>query len=357
MSPRNSATTDSGKATSVAGSSTSSAVSPLVTIMIAMSPTTFDDGVTLTMSPNISLTCGIGARHFVPAGVVDAERARLLAQVGVLAAGHAVHVHLGRAGTHVALERRVAVAHLLPVVGEHAQVVGVEPGFARPVAQRFDDRTEVRLRREAAHRVERAVHGIAAGIDRREHAGGRDAAGVVRVEVHRQADLVLERLDQRVRRARLAQARHVLDAEDVRAGLLELLRHRDVVLEVVLGLARIAQVARVADGGFAQLAGLAAPRPSRRACCRPSSANRRRGTRRRRSAPPAARSSARRCRGSSCSRRRWPSAAASAAAGSASPRGTRSRRSHGHSAGSASRRRTSRRPSIRPRTGPAASRA
>jgi hypothetical protein len=28
-----------------------------VTIMIAMSPTTFDDGVTLMMSPNISLTC------------------------------------------------------------------------------------------------------------------------------------------------------------------------------------------------------------------------------------------------------------------------------------------------------------
>ena len=56
MSPRNRDTTDSGNATSTSGSSTSSRLSPLVTIMIAMSPTTFDDGVTLTMSPNISLT-------------------------------------------------------------------------------------------------------------------------------------------------------------------------------------------------------------------------------------------------------------------------------------------------------------
>ena len=30
---------------------------PLVTIRSAMSPTTFDDGVTLTMSPNIPFTC------------------------------------------------------------------------------------------------------------------------------------------------------------------------------------------------------------------------------------------------------------------------------------------------------------
>ena len=46
----------------------------------------------------------------------------------------------------------------------------------------------------------------APGGDRREHAGGRDAAGVVRVEVHRQAGLLLERLDQIVGGTRLAQA-------------------------------------------------------------------------------------------------------------------------------------------------------
>ena len=59
------------------------------------------------------------------------------------------------------------------------------------------------------------------------------------------------------RRARLAQAGHVLDAEDVRAGALQLARERDVVLQVVLRLARIGEVAGVADRRLAQLARLA----------------------------------------------------------------------------------------------------
>ena len=49
-------TTLSGKATSTPGSSTCSRVSPCATIISAMSPTTLDDGVTLTMSPNIRFT-------------------------------------------------------------------------------------------------------------------------------------------------------------------------------------------------------------------------------------------------------------------------------------------------------------
>ena len=264
-----------------------------------------------------------------------------------------MHVDLGRARAHVALERRVAVAHLFPVVGQQAQLVRIESRIARTETQRLDDRAEIRLRRQAAHRIERAVDRIASGIDRHQHAGRGDAARVVRVEVDRQPDLLLQRLDQRVRRARLAQAGHVLDAEDVRTGLLELLRHADVILQVVLRLARIAQVAGVADRGFAELARFARPRPSRRACSRPSSASRTRGTGRCPARPPAARSNARHCRDSSCNRRRWPSAAASAAAGSASLRETRPVDPTGIRAGSASQRRTSRRPSTRPRRGPA----
>ena len=102
---------------------------------------------------------------------------------------------------------------------------GSMPVSRGAVAQRFDDRAEIRLRSEPAHRIHRAVDGIHAGVHRREHAGGGDAARVVRVEMHRQPDLFLQRLDQRVRGARLAQSRHVLDAEDVRAGRLQLATH------------------------------------------------------------------------------------------------------------------------------------
>ena len=55
-SPAKNPTTESGNATSRAGSSTSARVRPDDTIASAMSPTTFDDGVTFTMSPNIWLT-------------------------------------------------------------------------------------------------------------------------------------------------------------------------------------------------------------------------------------------------------------------------------------------------------------
>ena len=55
-SPRNSCTTDSGNATSVAGSSTWARLSPEVTMRSAMSPTALEVGVTLMMSPNIALT-------------------------------------------------------------------------------------------------------------------------------------------------------------------------------------------------------------------------------------------------------------------------------------------------------------
>jgi len=56
MSPWKNWTTDSGNAISTSGSSTLARVSPLVTIISAMSPTTFEEGVTLTRSPNMSFT-------------------------------------------------------------------------------------------------------------------------------------------------------------------------------------------------------------------------------------------------------------------------------------------------------------
>ena len=104
-----------------------------------MSPTTFDVGVTLTISPNSSFTSRVRARDFVPA-IREPEAARLLAQVGVLAARHAVYVNLGRTGANIAFERRITIAHWFEVARDHADVLRVEAGRARIVAQRLDDR-------------------------------------------------------------------------------------------------------------------------------------------------------------------------------------------------------------------------
>ena len=76
------------------------------------------------------------------------------------------------------------------------------------------------------------------------------------VEVDRQADFLLERLDQRVGGRGLQEPGHVLDAEDVGACGAQLLRHGHVVLEVVLRPRRIGKVAGVADRRLAELARL-----------------------------------------------------------------------------------------------------
>jgi hypothetical protein len=67
--------------------------------------------------------------------LLDAQSARLFAQVRVLAARHPVHVHLRRTGANVALEGDITASHLLPVRGDRPQVVRIEPRIARTVTQ------------------------------------------------------------------------------------------------------------------------------------------------------------------------------------------------------------------------------
>jgi hypothetical protein len=70
---------------------------------------------------------------------------------------------------------------------------------------------------------------------------GLHARGVVGVEMDRDPDFLAQRLDQLVGRVGLAQAGHVLDGEDVRARLLQLLGQLDVVGERVLVALRVQQ--------------------------------------------------------------------------------------------------------------------
>ena len=75
----------------------------------------------------------------------------------------------------------------------------------------------------------------------------------MRVEMDGQAHLFLQRADQRARGGGFQKPRHVLEPEDVRAGIAERLAHLDVILEVVFRPVGIIDVAGVADGPFADL--------------------------------------------------------------------------------------------------------
>ena len=90
-----------------------------------------------------------------------------------------------------------------------------------------------------------------------QDAGCRDAAGVMGMKMQRQTHFFFERLDQRGRSARLTQAAHVLDGEHLRPHGFQFLGQADVILQVILGLARIGQIAGVTNRRLAQSAGLA----------------------------------------------------------------------------------------------------
>ena len=145
------------------------------------------------------------------------------------------------------LERAVQVAHGLPVRLEVADRLQVEAGVALGVRERGDQCRQRRLARGARHRRGRGIDGIharrAGGQQRRE----LSARGVVRVHVHRQVEVLAQRRDEPGGRGRPQETGHVLDRQDVRAGLDDLLGETEVVVERVEPLRRVEQVGGVAE--------------------------------------------------------------------------------------------------------------
>ena len=181
-----------------------------------------------------------------------------------------MQIDFRRAGLQIALEGGVLAAHVFPVEADRRIAVGVEAGVALGVPQRLDKRAEAGLRGQAGNRVHRGIDRVNAGDDRGEHGApempevscvwrciGRPISSFSVLTSTRAA-------------AGLQQAGHVLDAEDMAAGGLELLGEVDVIVERVFGAVGIENVAGVADRAFDELAGLRARRRWRRACSRPS---------------------------------------------------------------------------------------
>ena len=199
-----------------------------------------------------------GAVHFldVVKAVAEAEGVDLGLEVGVLAAGYLVAVDVRDRHAQALVKAGVALADVAPVVGELLQSDGVEPGVALRTAQSLDQGVDARLAREAGEGADGAVHDVHARLGGEEVGGYLVVRGVVRVQVDGDADLLLERGDELLRTVGLEEAGHVLYAERVRAAALQLLGEVDVVLERVFVALGVEDVARVADRGFEQLAGL-----------------------------------------------------------------------------------------------------
>ena len=172
---------------------------------------------------------GVTAGDLRPA-MPQTHRHGLFLEVGVLAAGHFVFVHRGAAAGGRGVERLVKRPDLLPVIGELIERPQVQAAVARGVLQGRHDRIQIGLAGGPGHRRDGQIDDVHAGVSGLQDGPGVDPAGVVSVEMDRQADLALQRFDQRVGRVRPAQARHVFDREEVRPHCFQLLGQLDVVL-------------------------------------------------------------------------------------------------------------------------------
>ena len=180
--------------------------------------------------------------------VAEAEGDGLLAQVGQLAARDLVVVHpTGRAGQS-GLERLVDAAHGLPVRLEVGHRLQGNARVALGVGERGDQCRGGRLAGRAGHRRAGDVDGVRAGAAGGEQGGQLAARGVVGVHVDGQVEALPKRVDELFGGAGAQQSRHVLDGEDVRPGVDDLLGQPQVVVEGVEVFCGVEQVAGVAEG-------------------------------------------------------------------------------------------------------------
>ena len=185
--------------------------------------------------------------------VAQAQALHLGFQVGVLPARHLVTVDIGGGVLDARFKGGIALPHVGPVVGEFLQLVRLQTGVPLLTLEGGDHRIEGGLAGEGGHGVHGAVHNVHPGLGGHEVSGHLVARGVVGVEMDGDADLPFKGGDQLFGGVGLEQAGHILDAQDVRPPLFQLLGHIDIILQGVLVPFRVQNVAGVADGGLADL--------------------------------------------------------------------------------------------------------
>ena len=179
--------------------------------------------------------------------VPQAQGPGLGPQVRELPAGDLVAVDGAGRRLKTSLEGGVHPAHRLPVGLEVPDGVEAEAGGPLGVVGHGHHRGDRRLGGHPGQGRSGRVHRVHPGLDG-GHIGGELApAGVVGVQMHGLVEALPQRGHQRRGCAGSQQSGHVLDAQDVHAGLDQLLRYPQVVVEGVQVLGRVGQVARVAD--------------------------------------------------------------------------------------------------------------
>ena len=159
-------------------------------------------------------------------------------EVGEHTAGHLIEQGVGVDVEHLGIERAAcleALGDLTEVDGGLAHLAEVQTRVAHGTLERGDEGFRRGLGGAVGERGERGIHDVHAGHRRHEIDHVARAAGVVGVQVDGNADGLLQALDEGVGVHRQQEVRHVLDAQGVRAHLLQLAAELDKIVLVVDG--------------------------------------------------------------------------------------------------------------------------
>jgi hypothetical protein len=187
-----------------------------------------DEGVTLTISPNICVRIGIGLRHFVPA-VFQTQAARLRLEIGELPAGHFVQVNLGCGRGQAGFEGGVMGPHRFPVVRDPADLGDIQAGVAISVPERLDKSP----RQGCEVPPEKASIAASTASTPASQAASTVAPAMPLVSwvwkwIGRPTSC-FSALDKDAGRGGFQQPRHVLQPQHMRTGGLQFLAHADII--------------------------------------------------------------------------------------------------------------------------------
>ena len=115
---------------------------------------------------------------------------RLFPKIGILPARNLVLIQTRGARLRSRIERPVKAAHGLPIIRALIQRFNVELCIARCVSQRFDDGIQIRLTCASTHRGNRGIGHVHSSFSSLQNTCGIEPACVMRVKVHRYANLL-----------------------------------------------------------------------------------------------------------------------------------------------------------------------
>ena len=139
-----------------------------------------------------------------------------------------------------------------PVTGHFFHGIDVEVRLAVLAAQCVVQGAHARLARTAGKGGISDVDDVDTGVDSAVIRADGIARTVMGMEMDRQVDGIFQGRYQAVCRFRFQEAGHILDGDDVGAGVLQFFRHVDVVFQIVFIPGRVEDIASVAQGDFGQ---------------------------------------------------------------------------------------------------------